>query len=110
MGLGIPGPEVAAKSKLDPSTFFGVIDQVVQKYPQVKIVATTLHEVNSINRHSWGAVTWIDGKTYVSPTWELDILDRVGGGMATRPGSSTACSQVKSRKKQSTSAEHTARC
>ena len=36
MGLGIPGPEVAAKSKLDPSTFFGMIDKVVEKYPQVK--------------------------------------------------------------------------
>src|SRR5215471_13284460 len=25
-GLGIPGPEMAAKSKLDPGTFFGMID------------------------------------------------------------------------------------
>jgi len=80
MGLGIPGPEVASKSKLDPSAFFGMIDQVVKKYPQVKIVATTLREVHSTNRHSWGAVAWIDGKTYVSPTCELDVYDRVGGG------------------------------
>jgi 2-dehydro-3-deoxygluconokinase len=80
MGLGIPGPEVAVKSKLDPSAFFGMIDQVVKKYPQVKVVATTLREVHSTNRHSWGAVAWIDGKTYVSPTGELDVYDRVGGG------------------------------
>ncbi len=80
MGLGIPGPEVAAKSKLDPSTFFGMIDRVVKKFPQVKVVATTLREVHSTNRHSWGAVAWIDGKTYVSPTGELDVYDRVGGG------------------------------
>jgi 2-dehydro-3-deoxygluconokinase len=79
-GLGIPGPEVAAKSKLDPSAFFGMIDQVIKKHPQVKIVATTLREVQSTNRHSWGAVAWIDGKTYVSPTCDLDVLDRVGGG------------------------------
>jgi 2-dehydro-3-deoxygluconokinase len=79
-GLGIPGPEVAAKSKLDPSTFFGMIDAVVKKHPQVKIVATTLREVHSTSRHSWGAVAWIDGKTYVAPTAELDVLDRVGGG------------------------------
>jgi 2-dehydro-3-deoxygluconokinase len=79
-GLGIPGPEVAAKSKLDPSTFFGMIDQVVRKHPRVKVVATTLREVHSTNRHSWGAVAWIDGKTYVAPTAELDVLDRVGGG------------------------------
>lgn len=79
-GLGIPGPEVAAKSKLDPSVFFGMIDQVVKKHPQVKIVATTLREVHSTNRHSWGAVAWIDGKTYSSPEVQLDVHDRVGGG------------------------------
>jgi 2-dehydro-3-deoxygluconokinase len=80
MGLGIPGPEVAVKSKLDPSAFFGMIDLVVKKFPQVKVVATTLREVHSTNRHSWGAVAWIDGKTTVSPTCELDVYDRVGGG------------------------------
>jgi 2-dehydro-3-deoxygluconokinase len=79
-GLGIPGPEVAAKSKLDPSAFFGMIDTVVKKHPHVKIVATTLREVHSTNRHSWGAVAWINGKTYTSPTAELDVHDRVGGG------------------------------
>ncbi len=79
-GLGIKGPEVAASSKLDPSAFFGMIDRVVAKYPGVKVVATTLREVHSTNRHSWGAVTWIDGKTYVSPTCEIDVYDRVGGG------------------------------
>jgi 2-dehydro-3-deoxygluconokinase len=78
--LGIPGPEVAAKSKLDPSVFFGMIDKVLALYPQVKVVATTLREVHSTNRHSWGAVAWINGQTYVSPTCELDVLDRVGGG------------------------------
>src|SRR6266487_5019406 len=41
-GLGIPGPEVAARSKLDPTAFFGMIDRVVEKHPQIKVVATTL--------------------------------------------------------------------
>jgi 2-dehydro-3-deoxygluconokinase len=79
-GLGIPGPEVAAKSKLDPSVFFGMIDNVVKKHPHVKVVATTLREVHSTNHHSWSAVAWIDGKTYTAPTAELDVVDRVGGG------------------------------
>jgi 2-dehydro-3-deoxygluconokinase len=79
-GLGIPGPEVAAKSKLDPSTFFGMIDNVIKRHPQIKVVATTLREVHSTNRHSWGSVAWMNGKTFVSPTAELDVLDRVGGG------------------------------
>jgi 2-dehydro-3-deoxygluconokinase len=80
MGLGIPGPEVAAKSKLDPSAFFSMMDSVRQKHPQVKIVATTLREVHSTNRHSWSAVAWINGQTFQAPTIELDVYDRVGGG------------------------------
>lgn len=79
-GLGIAGPDVTAKSKLDPGVFFGMIDRVTAKYPQVKVVATTLREVHSTNRHSWSAVAWIQGKTYTAPACELDVLDRVGGG------------------------------
>ena len=80
LGLGIAGPKIAAKSKLDPSVFFGIIDEVLQKFPQIKVVATTLREVHSTSRHSWGAVAWIDGQTYVAPTAELEVFDRVGGG------------------------------
>jgi 2-dehydro-3-deoxygluconokinase len=79
-GLGIPGPEVHAKSKLDSSVFFAMMDQVAKKLPDAKIVATTLREVHSTNRHSWSAVAWVNGKTYSAPTAELDVLDRVGGG------------------------------
>src|SRR5437868_2873999 len=79
-GLNIPGPEVAAKSKLDPQAFFGMIDRVVGRHPQIKIVATTMREVHSTNRHSWSAVAWINGQTYVAPACELDVYDRVGGG------------------------------
>jgi 2-dehydro-3-deoxygluconokinase len=80
-GLGIEGPKVdKTKSKLDPGAFFGMIDNVVKKHPQVKAVATTLREVHSTNHHSWSAVAWVDGKTYTAPTAELDVYDRVGGG------------------------------
>ena len=80
LGLGIPGPEMEPKSKLDPSTFLGMIDKVIEKYPGVKVVATTLRDCHSTNHHSWAAVAWINGETYVSPTAELQIYDRVGGG------------------------------
>jgi 2-dehydro-3-deoxygluconokinase len=80
-GLGIAGPEVAAgKSQLDARAFFGMIDRAVEKHPQIKVVATTLREVHSTNRHSWSAVAWIGGKTYTAPVAELDVYDRVGGG------------------------------
>lgn len=79
-GLGVSGPEVAATSKLDPSTFFHMIDEVVKKFPNLKIVATTLREVHSTTRHSWGAVAWVGGDTHLSLTCDLDVYDRVGGG------------------------------
>ncbi len=79
-GLGVPGPEVAATSKLDPTAFFGVIEHVTRRFPNIRIVATTLREVDSTNRHRWGAVAWVNGERCVSPLCELDVFDRVGGG------------------------------
>jgi len=80
-GLGISGPEVeAGKSKLDPDAFFTLIERVVTQFPNIKLVATTLREVHSTNRHDWAAVLWLDGKRYVSPTCTLDVYDRIGGG------------------------------
>src|SRR5690349_20029837 len=60
--------------------FFLMIDRVVEQFPNIKLVATTLREVHSTNRHDWAAVLWLDGQRYVSPTCQLDVLDRIGGG------------------------------
>jgi 2-dehydro-3-deoxygluconokinase len=79
-GLGVSGPEITAESKLDPTAFFGMIGQVIEQHPRIKIVATTLREVHSTNRHDWSAVAWVEGQNYVAPTAELHIYDRVGGG------------------------------
>jgi 2-dehydro-3-deoxygluconokinase len=79
-GLGIAGPEVASKSSLDPDTFFMMIDRVVEQFPNIRLVATTLREVHSTNRHDWAAVLWLGGERFVSPTCHLDVLDRIGGG------------------------------
>jgi len=81
-GLGVKGPEVASKteSKLNPDIFFGMIENTVKEFPNVKMVATTLREVHSTNRHDWAAVLWLDGQRYTSPTCQLDVIDRIGGG------------------------------
>jgi 2-dehydro-3-deoxygluconokinase len=89
LGLGLPGPEVGSRPNpgrssdapgLDPVAFLGMIEHVINRFPRIKVVATTLREVRSTNRHSWSAVAWIDGQSFVSPTCELDVYDRVGSG------------------------------
>ena len=79
-GLGMPGPDVRRASALDPAPFLAMIEQVTARYPNVKVIATTLREVLSTNRHRWSAVAWVDGQTYTAPVLDLDVLDRVGGG------------------------------
>ncbi len=78
--LGIAGPEIERSPGLDTTAFTEMIERVLASYPRIKVIATTLREVVSASRHKWGAVASIDGQTYLSPTSELDVLDRVGGG------------------------------
>lgn len=80
LGLGIEKPAAQSKSKLDTEIFFRMIDQVAKEYPHVKMVATTLRDVQSSNRHQWGAVVWCKGEQIVSPICELQVIDRIGGG------------------------------
>lgn len=78
--LGIAGPDVERESSYDPASFVAMIERLHAEYPHIKVVATTLRDVHSSNRHHWGAVAWGDGDVCVSPTHDLDVLDRVGGG------------------------------
>lgn len=57
-----------------------MIDRVLERYPHIKIIATTLPEVHSRNRHGWGAVAGINGQTCMSPLCKLDVYDRIGSG------------------------------
>lgn len=78
--LGVAGPEADKTSSLDTAAFFETIDRVIERFPNIKVVATTLREVKSTNRHNWSAVAWFGGERVTAPTRELDVLDRVGGG------------------------------
>jgi 2-dehydro-3-deoxygluconokinase len=79
-GLGLKGPDVHSTKNLDPSAFLGMMDNVAQELPNIKVVATTLREVYTTNHHDWSAVAWINGKTHQAPECRLDVFDRVGGG------------------------------
>jgi 2-dehydro-3-deoxygluconokinase len=74
--------DVLVGNEEDLQKGLGVADfaEAVKAFPQIKILATTLREVHSANRHTWSATAWIDGHTYTAPKCELDVYDRVGGG------------------------------
>jgi 2-dehydro-3-deoxygluconokinase len=68
-------------SELDPANFKKMIEQVIEAYPNLKVVATTLRNATTASVNDWGAIAWADGVFYQAHTRErLEIWDRVGGG------------------------------
>jgi 2-dehydro-3-deoxygluconokinase len=68
-------------SELDPSSFGRMISRVVEAYPNLSIVATTLRSARTATRNDWGAVCWAGGTVFEATRRpDLEILDRVGGG------------------------------
>jgi 2-dehydro-3-deoxygluconokinase len=67
--------------ELDTTKFRGMIQQAVAKYPNFKVVATTLRTARTATVNDWGAVCYAGGEFYEArPMPGLEILDRVGGG------------------------------
>jgi len=67
--------------ELDTTKFRKMIEQAVAKYPNFKVVATTLRNARTATVNDWGAVCYAGGQFYEArPMPELEILDRVGGG------------------------------
>jgi 2-dehydro-3-deoxygluconokinase len=68
-------------SKLDPNNFKNMIETVVQEFPNLALIATTLRHAKSATLNDWGAMCYYDGEFYKARVREnLEIYDRVGGG------------------------------
>ena len=79
--LGFQGPEAGGKGlsgKLE--AFRQMILQAKERYPQVRMFATTLREVVSANEHLWGAVMMAGDEWIVEEPRPIPVLDRIGGG------------------------------
>ena len=58
-----------------------MVEQVVQAYPNLQVIGTTLREVKTGLLNHWGAIIYHEGEFYQSRRYEnLEIEDRVGGG------------------------------
>ncbi len=62
------------------SETYGVVAQKLAEQFGFEAVAITLREDISVWRNTWGAVAYHKGTVYEGPRFEVEIVDRVGGG------------------------------
>ena len=68
-------------TQLDPDNFKRMIETVVQHFPTLSVIATTLRHAKTATRNDWGAMCYYDGDFCQALIREnLEIYDRVGGG------------------------------
>jgi 2-dehydro-3-deoxygluconokinase len=66
---------------LDSASFRRMMKKVAEKYPNMKVVGTTLRSARTATRNDWGAICFCGGNFYQArPMPDLEIYDRVGGG------------------------------
>ena len=79
--LGMEGPEeggTGLEEKIE--AFKEMIERVQVAYPNASWFGTTLREVQSANRHLWGALVSHAGAWEIIKPREIGVLDRIGGG------------------------------
>ncbi len=80
LGFEIEGNDKDLK-ELNTSGYVKMLGQACRKYPNFKVIATTLRTVKTATVNGWKALCYADGKVYNSLEYEnLEIMDRVGGG------------------------------
>ena len=79
--LGITNDVTVEQGELDREKYKALSDEVLTKYPNMKLIAITLRESKSADSNGWAAclndrTQFIESKHYMIN----DIIDRVGGG------------------------------
>ena len=79
LGFELEGVDEHFKD-LPTAAFRKMIGSVVEAFPNISSVATTLRSANSASVNGWGAICYHQGQFYEVPQRDVEILDRVGGG------------------------------
>jgi 2-dehydro-3-deoxygluconokinase len=79
--LGFPLEGVDERFRdLPTASFRKMIERVLETFPNITTVATTLRTARSASVNAWGAICYHQGQFYEVPQNDVEILDRVGGG------------------------------
>lgn len=85
--LGVKVDADVESGKLDVSKYETLTAQVLESYPDLKLIAITLRESQSADSNGWAACLNDRSHFYLSKRYEIkDIIDRVGGGDAFAAG------------------------
>jgi 2-dehydro-3-deoxygluconokinase len=80
LGFEVEGNDGDLK-ELNLDGYKKMINNVVEAYPNFKVVATTLRGVKTATVNDWSAICWANGEVYKANDYDsLEIMDRVGGG------------------------------
>lgn len=80
LGFNVEGLDNGC-SNINPGNFKKMMTKVTAKYPNLKVVATTLRNAKTANINDWGAIVYTNGEFFEADFREnLEIFDRVGGG------------------------------
>ena len=80
LGFSVEGVD-ADYSQLPVEGFARMMQEVVEEFPNLQVVAVTLRQVRSASCNDWAAVGWSSAEGLCrTARRRLEILDRVGGG------------------------------
>jgi 2-dehydro-3-deoxygluconokinase len=80
LGFGVEGT-TAELRELPVEAYKRMVLRVVETFPNIQAVCTTLREVKSGLVNNWGGILWLNGTfSEARPFKDLEIEDRVGGG------------------------------
>lgn len=63
-------------------TFIHGMKEIVKQYPNIKIVASVLRNIYSVDKSTWMGLLLKDARIYESPAYDINVLEGVAGGDA----------------------------
>ena len=79
LGFEVEGTD-ESYAELSTEGFRRMIKLVVETFPNIKTVATTLRTAKTASMNGWGAIGYSEGQFFEVAPKDTEIFDRVGGG------------------------------
>jgi 2-dehydro-3-deoxygluconokinase len=67
-------------AELPIDAYEDMLREVSARYPNLKLIASTLRTASTASRNAWGAIALYEDNIVHVPQRDIDIYDRVGGG------------------------------